>query len=131
MSHYLWNSSLVLAEYIQEGKFQVANKNGKAAVITDPKKEKKEKQNHHHHHHHPKTIKSLSHTPISCLIVLELGSGAGLPGILAAKLGATLVCIAFKFLDLPLRNIETCAKKNCSSPRLVNNNQLRLYGRSV
>ncbi|KAI8581836.1 hypothetical protein K450DRAFT_231384 [Umbelopsis ramanniana AG] len=52
MSHYLWNSSLVMAEYIQEEKFQMANKT-----------------------------------------VLELGSGAGLPGILAAKMGAS-VCLS-------------------------------------
>jgi len=105
----------------------VANKNGKIATQmgdTDPKKRKR-KQNYHH----PKTFKSLSHTPTSCLIVLELGSGAGLPGILAAKMGATLVCIEFKFLDLLLRNVSNMrTKKICTSPRLVNNNQLGMAG---
>lgn len=103
MSHYLWNSSLVLAEYIQEGKFPVANKNGKATIqmgdngSTNKEKREKRKSKDIIKHYHPETIKSLSHTPISFLIVLELGSGAGLPGILAAKMGATLVCIHINF----------------------------------
>jgi hypothetical protein len=29
MSHYLWNSSLIMAEYLQEQKFPVANLNGR------------------------------------------------------------------------------------------------------
>lgn len=77
MSHYLWNSSLIMAEYLQEQKFPVANLNGRweLAIFFF-------------------SIESAStQLKKNPMLVLELGSGAGLPGLLAAKMGAKTVCV--------------------------------------
>ncbi|KFH40604.1 putative nicotinamide N-methyltransferase-like protein [Hapsidospora chrysogenum ATCC 11550] len=96
-SHYLWNSSLLLAEFVERDTLGLAEK-GKG------KEEEEEKVSF----------------DVRGLDVAELGAGAGLPSIMAGLLGANKVLVtdypSEAVLDTLRRNVERNTKPEMAPP---------------
>lgn len=109
-SHYLWNASLLLAEYVEAG---TLTRNGTSApyYTSSP----------------PSPLKSplgpaLAEFDVTDLALLELGAGTALPSLLAALLGARRVVLTDYPAPRVITNLRMNAERNRmldSSPRTV------------
>lgn len=89
-SHYLWNASLLLAEFVESGTLGLEEGAGVTSPLGPP----------------------LSTFSVRGLSVLELGAGTALPSLLAALLGATRVVLTDYPAPAVISNLTANAERN-------------------
>ncbi|KAI0157319.1 hypothetical protein GGR57DRAFT_461563 [Xylariaceae sp. FL1272] len=114
-SHYLWNSSLLLAELIEAGSLGLEYNVG-APTIGEKGTKGLSKDNKEWE----EEAFSIHHFNITALHTLELGSGTALPSIVASLLGAKSVIAT----DYPSPSILSTLKRNISVNCLAENSPL-------
>ncbi|KAI1262151.1 hypothetical protein F5Y18DRAFT_439252 [Xylariaceae sp. FL1019] len=123
-SHYLWNSSLLLAELIEAGSLGLEYEVGVPTVYERGVKYEHEDENGN------KGVErvafSISHFNITNLHTLELGSGTALPSIVASLLGAQSITAT----DYPSTTILSTLKSNIAVNCLVENSPLGTLARA-
>ncbi|KKY34770.1 putative nicotinamide n-methyltransferase [Diaporthe ampelina] len=96
-SHYLWNASLLLAEFVESGTLGLGPEQGGVASPLGP---------------------PLSTFSVAGRSVLELGAGTALPSLLAALLGATRVVLTDYPAPAVISNLTANAARN-ARPELL------------
>ncbi|KAI7781216.1 nicotinamide N-methyltransferase [Diaporthe eres] len=95
-SHYLWNASLLLAEFVESGTLGL-EEGGEQGGVTSP------------------LGPPLSAFSVAGRSVLELGAGTALPSLLAALLGATRVVLTDYPAPTVISNLTANAARNARS----------------